>query len=120
MIPPYYKPLINSLIGTTRSNKTHWSRTSSPDQFKLMLEKGMIVISCKRDILSQYIKIEIYDELGKIVDSISENEKYSFHEYSILLDLYNTIKEQKDSITQRKINDLMSEIMSGNDIGKEE
>ncbi|WP_065219591.1 MULTISPECIES: hypothetical protein [Butyricimonas] len=119
MIPIYYKQLIDSLTESTSNNKSHWNRTSTPDQYKLLLDSGMIVISCANQLYKSSIRIDIYDEIGKLIDSIIEDNTSS-HDYTTLSTLFYMIKNQKDAITSRKINEFVKELKSGKDIGKEE
>lgn len=120
MIAPYYKSLIDSLIAKIKDGKSFWNGTSAKEQFKLILNKGMIVISHRFDIVNESIKFDVYDETGKIVDSISANARYESADYAELYRLYDAVKSQKDEVVQRRISDMLAEINSSDSIGKTE
>lgn len=121
MIPMFYKSFIDSLIEKIRNNQSYWNKTSSKNQFKLILNKGMIVLSYRSDFSGgESINMDIYDENGQIVDSITGDKRVDYSDFSELSRLYNLVKRKKDESTKRKLDDLMAEISSSSNIGKKE
>ncbi len=90
------------------------------DQYKLILNNGMVVLSFKTSSKGNDIKLDIYNETGTIVDSISVNSQSNITDYSDLLQLYNVVRKRKEDNVSRVISNLITEIQSGCDVGKKE
>ncbi len=120
MIPNYYKQLVQILKSKTEMDRCFWSRTSLQDQYKLILNNGMVVLSFKTSSKGNDIKLDIYNETGTIVDSISVNSQSNITDYSDLLQLYNVVRKRKEDNVSRVISNLITEIQSGCDVGKKE
>lgn len=121
MIPTMYIPLIKSLIEKTNSGKSIWNRTSAQNQYRLILDSGMVVLTYKRDYTrGETIIMDIYDKEGIITDSVTVNSKIDDIDFVTLSNLFNSIHRIKEANTQKQINILMNEITSTDKIGKSE
>lgn len=120
MIPKSYEMLVKSLIEKTKSGKSSWNKTSVKDQYKLILNTGMVVLTYKDDVIDgKIIYLDIYDNAGQLVGSISADYAYNRPDFVILNDLYNSILRIKELKINEQISILMDEINTSDKIGKE-
>ena len=122
MIPESYKKLIETLIEKNESGKSSWNETSVKNQYKLILNNGMIVLTCKTVLLpdSRIISLDIYDNAGMLVGSFSADALLSKSDYALLNELYKSILHFKEQKVDKQIYILMNEIRTSDKIGKED
>jgi len=120
MIPKSYEMLVKSLIEKTKSGKSLWNKTSVKDQYKLILNTGMVVLTYKDHVLDgKIIYLDIYDNAGQLVGSFSANYDCNKPDFVVLYDLYNSILHFKELKINEQISMLVDEINKSDKIGKE-
>lgn len=122
MIPESYKKLIKTLIEKNESGKSLWNETSVKDQYKLILNNGMIVLTCKKNSMfdNDGMYLYIYDNAGVLVGSFSADPILNKSDFDLLKELYDSILHLKEQKIDEQISILMNEIRTSDKIGKED
>ncbi len=120
MISSTYINLIDSLTEKTNSGNSLWNKTAIKNQYKLILNNGMIVLTYNNNIKGMYMELEIYNNVGQKIDSVHASMDNNPTDYTYLYNLYQKIYEIKEIKTNEQINKFISEIRSSDKIGKEE
>lgn len=123
-----YRELIDSLIEKTNLGKSLWNKTSVQDQYKLILDGGMIVLSYGKYIFGKSIKLDLYNKSGEIIDSLSRDEGIvnpvsgdvceNNSDFELLNRLYQAILNLKEAKINEQLNMFMAEIKASDKIGK--
>lgn len=128
MISQTYKELIDSLVEKTSLGKSLWNRTSVKNQYKLILDGGMIVLSyTEYNFGGESIKLDLYNKSGEIIDSLSRSkgiiDLYGNDEasdFELLEKLYKAILDCKEVKINEQLNMFMAEIKASDKIGKQD
>ena len=128
MMSEKYRELIDSLIEKTNLGKSLWNKTSVQDQYKLILDGGMIVLSYGKYIFGKSIKLDLYNKSGEIIDSLSRDEGIvnpvsgdvceNNSDFELLNRLYQAILNLKEAKINEQLNMFMAEIKASDKIGK--
>lgn len=128
MISQTYKELIDSLVEKTSLGKSLWNRTSVKNQYKLILDGGMIVLSYTGyNFGGENLKLDLYNKSGEIIDSLSRSKGIidlygndDASDFELLEKLYKAILDCKEVKINEQLNILMEEINSSDKIGKQD
>lgn len=128
MISETYKELIDSLVAKTNLGKSLWNKTSVQDQYKLILDGGMIVLSyTEHNFVGKSIKLDLYNKSGEIIDSLSRSQgmidlygNNDTYDFEVLEKLYKAIINSKEAKINEQLNMFMAEINSSDKIGKQD
>lgn len=121
MIPESYRKLIKTLIKKNELGNSLWNETSVKDQYKLILNNGMIVLTCKEGAFdNKVIYLDIYDNTGVLVGSFSAEPILNKSDFDLLNELHNSICHLKELKINKQISILIDEINTSDKIGKKD
>lgn len=118
MIPQNITDLIKSILEKTASRKAIWGKTSRPNEYKLLFNKGAITTdNWTAEEGKECADFAIYNSFGDKIDNYyaSKGEK----DFELLIELHNTANREFFKVDET-IAGLINEINSDKSIGKRE
>jgi hypothetical protein len=116
MIPPNIQNLIKALLKKTLDKKATWGKTSRPNEFKLLFEKGAVTTDYwSTDDNEETVDIGIYNSFGDRIDNIylSKGEDG----FDLLNELHQAAKREFYKVDET-ITGLFDEVQSDKTVGK--
>jgi hypothetical protein len=111
---------IQQLIKKTENKQAIWNKTSSSEQFKLILDKGTIIIdkNYDRDDGSEYFQLSLINEDGYTIENIAGYPVVNDYYFDSLHNLYFTVNGIFYKVDET-IDEFLKELDSDKEIGRE-
>lgn len=119
MIDFEYMSVINAIKNKMALEKVIWTKTSSTNQFKLLLNESTIVIDrWNSSNLGELVRFDIINNNGDIIGRIMYVRERDPEDFNILLSFYYEVVNYYNQTTKKTLSNVLNEINSSDTVGR--